>query len=165
LPTLVTGLPITATSPAFPDRTFSGTVSSIDSRVDPITRSITARAILPNPDNVLRPGLLMHIELLKNPRDVVVIPEEALIPSGRENTVLVVDRSTDPPVAQSRRVATGKRRPGEVEIKSGLNAGDWVITHGTLRARSGQPVTIIAVDAGDEPLQRLLSKNEKAPAQ
>ena len=51
-----------------------------------------------------------------------MVPEEALIPSGSENVVLVVDRSTDPPVARRRRVTTGARRPGAVEV---LGHTDW----------------------------------------
>ncbi len=116
LASLKTGLPIIATSHAFAGRQFEGTVASINSRIDPVTRAIVVRAILPNPDRLLKPGLLMQVTLLKNPRDVLVIPEEALIPSGRENRVLVVDQSVLPTLAQHRQVTAGSRRPGEVEI-------------------------------------------------
>lgn len=159
LATLAAGVPIKAVSPAFAARTFQGTVSSIDSRIDPVTRSITVRALLPNPERLLKPGLLMRVELLKNAREVVVIPEEALIPSGRDNAVLVVDRSANPPMARRRAVTTGGRRPGEVEIREGLKAGEFVVIHGTLRAQHGQPVTVIAVDSGDEPLAGLLTQD------
>ena len=107
----------------------------------------------------------MQVTLLKNSRDVVVIPEEALIPSGRDNHVLVVDRSAEPPVAQRRQVSTGGRRPGEVEILDGLESGEFVVVDGTFRARPGQPVTVIAVDSGDEPLARLLSREQKGAGQ
>ncbi len=155
---LNTGLPIVATSPAFTGRQFEGTVASISSRIDPVTRAIVVRAILPNPERLLKPGLLMQVTLLKNPRDVVVIPEEALIPSGRDNHVLVVNRSDQSPLAQRRQVTTGKRRPGEVEIVDGLQPGEFVVVDGTMRARPGQPVTVIAVDSGAEPLARLLNQ-------
>lgn len=158
LATLRKGLPIEAVSPAFPSHPFSGTVSSIDSRIDPVTRSITVRARLPNPDRLLKPGLLMGVELMTNAREALIIPEEALIPAGRENAVLVVDASVDPPVARRRAVIVGGRRPGDVEILEGLVAGDRVVIHGTQRARPGQPVTVIAVDAGNESLESLLSQ-------
>jgi membrane fusion protein (multidrug efflux system) len=161
LASLKTGIPIVATSPAFTGRQFEGTVASINSRIDPVTRAILVRAILPNPERLLKPGLLMQVALLKNPRDALVIPEESLIPSGRDNHVLVVDRSVQPTVAQRRRVSTGGRRPGEVEILDGLASGEFVVVDGTLRARPGQPVTIIAVDAGDEPLARLLNRESE----
>ena len=165
LASLKIGLPMVATSPAFPGQQFEGIVASINSRIDPVTRAIVVRAILSNPKRLLKPGLLMQVTLLKNPRDVLVIPEEALIPSGRENHVLVVDRSAEPPVAQSRQVTTGGRRPGEVEIIDGLEAGEFVVVDGTFRARPGQPVTVIAVDSGDEPLARLLSREQKGAGQ
>ena len=165
LATLASSLPIVATTPAFAGRQFDGMVASIDSRIDPVTRAITVRAILPNPDRLLKPGLLMHVTLLKNPRDVLVIPEEALIPSGRVNHVLVVDRSVDPAVAQRRQVTIGSRRPGEVEIAEGLAVGEFVVVDGTLRARPGQPVTVMAVDDGDEPLAHLLNPDRKGQEQ
>jgi membrane fusion protein (multidrug efflux system) len=56
-------------------------------------------------------------------------------------------------------VSIGNRRPGEVEIVEGLEAGEFVVVDGTLRARPGQPVTITAVDGGDEPLARLLNRD------
>lgn len=165
LATLTRGLKIEAVSPAFPERTFTGTVSGIDSRVDPVTRSIKVRAVLPNPEHLLRPGMFMRVELLKNPRTVLVVPEEALVQSGRESAVWIVNRSLDPPIAQRRQVTLGARRPGEVEIHTGLHAGEFVIVHGTLRAREGKPVEVIAEDAGDESLAQLLAKKKKGSRQ
>ena len=156
LATLVTGLQIEARTPAFPDHTFAGTVSSVDSRINPTTRAIAARAILPNPERLLKPGLLMTISLQKNPREALVVPEEALVPSGGENDVFVVDPAAETPVAKRRRVIIGARRVGEVEIRQGLAAGEFVVIHGTLRARPDQPVAVTAIAQGDVPLQDLL---------
>ena len=72
-----------ARAPAFEDREFEGEIASIGTRIDTATRAVTARAILPNPERILKPGILMTVELFKNPRQTVVIDEEALIPSGR----------------------------------------------------------------------------------
>jgi len=158
LATLRPGLTIEADSPAYPGRKFKGKVASIDSRVDPVTRSITIRAVLSNTKRLLKPGMLMRVVLIKNERQVLVIPEEALVPSGRDNAVFVLDRSATPPVARRQPVTIGSRRPGEVEIIQGLTAGQYVVTHGTLRIRQGQPVTVRAVDAADEPLAQLLKQ-------
>jgi membrane fusion protein (multidrug efflux system) len=156
LGTLRTGLAITARAPAYGEREFSGKVTSIDSRVDPVTRSILVRAVLPNPDRALKPGLLMQVELLKNPRDALVIPETALVPLGQVQYVLVVDETRDN-LVERRQVQTGARRPGEVEIVTGLQAGEKVITHGTLRVQAGQHVRIQAVDDGTRDLQAMLN--------
>lgn len=158
------GLPIVAKARALASRTFKGTVSSLDARIDAATRSITVRALLQNPDRVLKPGLLMTVELLKNPRDAIVIAEEALIPLGRDNYVLIIDKSSGKPIAKRVRVEVGARRPGDVEILSGVSPGDLVVTHGTLRARPGQQVSITAIEKGDEPLDTLLNKKKPGPS-
>jgi len=150
LATLSPGLSIAVRTSAFGDRPFNGTVSGVDSRVDPVTRSIVARALIPNPDGALRPGLLMTVQLLKNPRTSLVVPEEALVPRGRINTVYVVDEEGGG-IVDARQVEIGVRRSGEVEILGGLEVGDKVITHGTARVRPGQRV-IIENWGGDKPL-------------
>ncbi|MDJ0621593.1 MAG: efflux RND transporter periplasmic adaptor subunit [Desulfocapsaceae bacterium] len=158
LDTLRPGVTIEATAPAYGDRKFTGKIASLNSRIDVNTRSILARAIIPNPDGLLRPGMLMSIEMLKNPREVIVIPEEALIPEGVSNFVLIVDRDRDPVITEKREVEIGMRRPGEVEIRSGVSAGEFVVVHGAMRIRPGEPVQVIAVAGGDETLEQLLSR-------
>jgi membrane fusion protein, multidrug efflux system len=150
------GLPVTAKASAFGNEPFSGELRSVGTQVDPVTRSVVARALVPNPDGTLRPGLLMSVELLKNPRQALVIPEGALIPRGRSNTVLVVDEAAGG-TAVRREVAIGARRPGEVEILSGLSEGENVITHGTMSVRPGQTVTIMTVQEYEQPLRDMLS--------
>lgn len=165
LATLKQGTPVEAVSPAFPDRRFKGSVSSIDSRVDPVTRSIVARALIDNSDGLLKPGLLMTVELLKNERDALMIPEEALIPTGKKNVVLLVDETKSPALAEQRSVVIGTRRIGEVEILEGLQPGDKVITHGTLKVRSGQEISIRGMDDQNKPLSELLSDDSSGAAQ
>jgi membrane fusion protein (multidrug efflux system) len=114
---------------------------------------------VPNEERLLKPGLLMKVDLLKNEREVLVIPEEALIPSGRETHVMVVNRSQSPAVADRRKIAVGARRPGQVEVLDGLAAGELVVVHGTLKLRPGQPVRVMAEQVGDEPLVQLLNGN------
>ena len=154
------GLAIEAGTPAYGERVFRGRIDSIDSRIDPATRAIMVRAVLPNDEHLLKPGLLMMVTLMKNPREGLVIPEEALIPAGKTNHVLVVDPKGDLSAAERREVRIGLRRPGEVEIVSGLTVDEYIVIHGTLRVRPGQPVAVIAVAEGDETLSELLSRKE-----
>jgi membrane fusion protein (multidrug efflux system) len=158
LSTLKMGLTVEATAPSYGKQVFNGKVSGISSRIDETTRSLIVRAVLPNPERLLKPGMLMSVELLKNPRKALVIPEEALLPMGSSNYVLVVDPAGEQAVAEKRLVQLGSRRPGEVEIVEGLNAGDFVVIHGALKARPGQPVHIVAVKTGEETLEQLLSQ-------
>ncbi len=165
LASLKRGMPIKARSPAYVDREFEGKVISIGSRIDSVTRSITVRALIENRERLLKPGLLMTAELLKNQRESIVIPEEALIPSGSTNFVLVADTTVSPVQAERREVTIGVRRFGEVEIVQGLEAGELVITHGSMRVRPGQEITILGVDNGKESLKDVLSGNKQGAVQ
>jgi membrane fusion protein (multidrug efflux system) len=153
---------IRARSRVYPGRVFEGTVRTVDSRVDPVTRSITVRATLPNPQRLLKPGMLMQVTVSARPREALVIPEAALMPLGNEQFVLVAEPSGEGHQAARRSIRIGSRRPGEVEVTDGLRKGEWVITHGTLRVRPGQAVTIRAVEHGDETLPELLEQGADA---
>src|SRR5690606_15354080 len=104
LTALRVGLPIVAEARAYNDQRFEGTVASIDSRVDPVTRSITVRALIPNEDRILKPGLLMSVELLKNQREAIVLPEEALVPEADRNFVFVTKEVDGKSVTEKREV-------------------------------------------------------------
>lgn len=156
LAALVPGMPVTAITRAWQGQLFEGRVKSIDSRVDPVTRTVIARALLSNPDHALRPGMLMQVELQSQRREAIIIPEECLVAQGQKQFVYVVDR-TDKKV-ERREVRIGTRRPGEVEIIEGLVVGELVITDGTLKVRPGNKVSIRAKDDGTTKLHQLLKQ-------
>lgn len=137
---LEAGLPIVARSAAYPDRTFEGIVSSVDSRVDPVSRTVTVRALLENDQRLLRAGMFLTVSLLREDIRSLLIPEQAIVPDQSRQFVWVVDENE---TAHFREVNTGRRRPGQVEILSGLEEGERVIIAGTQKARDGQPVTVI----------------------
>ncbi|MBK6599509.1 MAG: efflux RND transporter periplasmic adaptor subunit [Proteobacteria bacterium] len=130
------GLTLTAQSPAFPSRSFEGKIATVDSRVDEATRSVTVRALLPNPDGVLKAGMFLTVQLEQDRRNAVIVPEEALVPETDKQYVFVV---TDA-VANKREVTIGRRTPGSVEIVAGLKAGERVVTEGTQSIRDGVAV-------------------------
>jgi membrane fusion protein, multidrug efflux system len=134
------GLSVTAQSAAWPDLTFSGAVTTIDTRVDPVSRTVTVRALLPNADRRLRPGMFLTVTLLKEDVESLMIPEEALVPERSEQFVLLVGADN---VVERRQVRTGRRRPGEIEILEGLEPGARVITEGTQNVRPGDRVSIL----------------------
>lgn len=136
-------LEILAQCAAYPNETFKGIVRTIDTRVDPVTRTIVVRAEVPNPDGRLRPGMLMSVELIKNRQRSLVIPEEALVPMETKQFVLMVKNGK----AERREVEIGRRRPGAVEVLKGLAEGDQVIVEGTNRAMPGMPVKVLADEA------------------
>jgi membrane fusion protein (multidrug efflux system) len=134
------GLTVNARSAAWPDLVFSGQVISIDTRVDPISRTIIVRALLPNEHARLRPGMFLTVSLLKDDVQALLVPEEAIVPERSKQFVFVVSEDA---VVERREVRTGRRRPGEVEILDGLASGERVITEGTQNVRPGQSVRII----------------------
>lgn len=152
LSALKPGLEITATSNAYPNLNFQGTVASIDSQIDPQTRSIAVRALIPNNDRLLRPGLLMRIDLYKNPRQTLIVPEEAIVPEGRKSFVYTVENSK----AIKKEVTIGTRRPGQVEIIEGLDASMFVIVHGTLNVTDGAQVEVIGEMTDGMSLQEIM---------
>lgn len=156
------GLEIEGTTRAYGERVFRGEVRSIDSRVDPVTRSVTVRAVLPNDDQALKPGMLMQVALLKNPRQSLAVPEQTLLSEGDKHFVLVVDEA-DGNKAVKREVRIGARKPGQVEVVEGLRAGEKVITDGAIKLRPGQPVKVIATDDGERPRSELLKTGAAKP--
>ncbi len=126
---------------AWPGRSFNGKVVSVDSRVDPATRAVTVRALVPNRDSALKPGMFLTVSVAQDRRPALVVPEEALIPEQARQFVYVVEGSK----VAKREVTLGRREPGFVEIASGVAAGDVVVIEGTLKLRDG--VAVRDVDA------------------
>lgn len=147
LTVLAEGMSIEAHSLVYPERVFHGTVASIDTRLDPVSRAVQVRAILPNEDGLLKPGMFMSVDLKRDRGEVVVAPEQAIVPEGASQYVFVVDNG----IAEKRRVELGRRIPGFVAIESGLAAGESVITEGTHKVRDGSAVEVSGQAAASRP--------------
>lgn len=145
---LAPGQAVTALSAAFPGETFEGVLRTIDSRVDPVTRSVMARAELPNPERKLRPGMLLTVDVRRAPRQALVLPELALLQVGRNSFVFRI--GADGSVAQVP-VKAGARERGRVEILEGLAAGDRVVVEGTGKLRPGAKVVEAAAAPAATP--------------
>lgn len=136
LAVLKPGLAVSAKSAAYPEDSFDGAVESVDSRVDPVTRSIRVRARHPNPNGLLRPGMFLTVVVSREPIPGLVLPEQALVPErGRVYVFVVADGRVS-----RRDVVIGRRSPGEVEITSGVTAGERVVIEGTQKIRDGSAV-------------------------
>lgn len=147
------GVEIVARTAAYPDRTFTGTIANVDSRIDPTTRTVRVRAMLPNTDEVLRPGMLLTVEVRSNPREGLAIPEIAILDQADGAFVYRVVAREGGQAAELVRINTGQRAGGMAEVLSGLNAGDRVITEGVQTVRPGQPVQTGAPSADALPLR------------
>jgi membrane fusion protein (multidrug efflux system) len=134
------GRSIDAMSAAYPERSFDGIVASVDSRVDSATRTVMVRANVDNADGLLRPGMLMVVELITPARDVLVIDEISLVQVGSEAFVyrVAADNTAERVVVQP-----GRRSRGRVEIVAGLEAGDRIVSEGVVKLRPGMALTLL----------------------
>ena len=138
------GLSVTARSKAYPDRHFEGKVSVVDSRVDAVSRSVTVRANIPNPDYALKPGMLLTVDLIRKETETLMVPEEAIFMEKDRKFVWMVDAQNG---VNRREITTDRRRPGDVEVLSGLEVGDRVIVQGVNRVREGSSVDVMDVES------------------
>ena len=159
LTALKPNLPIVGYVEAFGDREFKGVIKTINTQIDPVTRTVRVRAILPNDDGVLKPGLLMSITLSKNQRQSLLIPEEALVKRSDKNFVFSVNEKDGALIAQQKEIQLGSRQPGVVEVLSGLDEGERIVSHGVSKIRNGSAVMIRAEENVDAPLKKLLEQN------
>jgi membrane fusion protein (multidrug efflux system) len=143
---LANGVRIVARTAAFPDRTFEGTISQVDSRIDPTTRTVRVRALLPNPGETIRPGMLMTVQVQSNPRQALAVPEIAVLDQIDGAYIYRVRTAEGGASAEQVRVQVGQRSGGMAEILEGVAEGDQVIIEGVQNVRPGQPVRLSGSD-------------------
>jgi membrane fusion protein (multidrug efflux system) len=139
LPSVKLKQKVQASSVAYPGQVFEGVVSHIATRVDPVTRAIQVRALVSNPELLLRPGMLLQMVVEKNVSNSLVVPESALVPIDDDQFVYVISDGK----AVKTKVILGERRPGEVQILNGISAGEQVVTAGTIRLSDGTAVKVV----------------------
>lgn len=148
LPHLKAGLPVRVRVDAFPEKNFEGRIEAIDPRVSSETRNVRVRAVVPNPDEVLRPGFFAQVSVeLPDETNVLELPATAVVYSPYGNSVYVVVEKSGADgakqlVAEQRFVTTGAKRGDLVSILKGIAAGDNVVTAGQMKLRNGAPVVI-----------------------
>jgi membrane fusion protein (multidrug efflux system) len=141
------GQALVATSAAYPQRRFEGTVSTVDARVDAATRAVTVRGDFPNPERLLRPGMLMDVTLSQAERKALLVPEISIVQVGTDSFVYRVKPDGS---VERVEVTVGARRDGQAEIVKGVSAGDRVVVDGTGKLRPGAKVTEAGAAQGSE---------------
>jgi RND family efflux transporter MFP subunit len=118
-----------------------GSMDFVDNRVDPSTGTIVGRALLPNHDLLLSPGMFVRLQLRgSGPYRALLLPDEAIGIDQSERFVWVID---DQGRAQFRKVETGPLQEGLRVIRSGLDARERVVVAGAQRLKSGMEVTAV----------------------
>ncbi|MFZ2754052.1 MAG: efflux RND transporter periplasmic adaptor subunit, partial [Lysobacteraceae bacterium] len=132
------GRRINGRATAYPDRAFDGAVTTIDARLDPATRAVQVRADFANGERLLRPGMLMTVEVPGVERQALLLPEIAVTQIGRDSFVF---RAKPDDSVEQVKVTVAARRGGKVEIADGLATGDRIVVEGTGKLRAGGKIS------------------------
>jgi membrane fusion protein (multidrug efflux system) len=140
LSSVAVGQKVDITVDALPDKMFQGEIYAIDPQVDVNGRALVLRARIPNDDFALRPGLFARVLVKgKQTREVVLVPESAIVPRGGETFVYRIENGK----AMETKVKLGERRGAEVEIVEGVAPNAQLVTAGQLKLRDGISVEVI----------------------
>ncbi|GIU50284.1 efflux RND transporter periplasmic adaptor subunit [Shewanella sp. KT0246] len=137
---LSNGMQVTAQSRAWPSQEFKGEIIAIDSRINQDTLNLRVRVQFVNPDNKLKPGMMMAATLNFPAVSEPVIPVQAIEYSGTKRFVYLVDNNN---VANRTEVILGARIDNEVLITEGLSIGDNVVVQGLVNMRDGVSVDVL----------------------
>ena len=154
---------------ALPGRKFVAVVQAIDPLLDANGRSVAVRGCIDNRQLQLRPGMFARVNAVFGERqDANVVPEEALVPQGQRQFVMLLQPAPGDAEAWTTKrveVKVGVRRPGQVEVMGELQPGDLVVTAGQQRVqRDGTLVRVVDVGGAAGSTQGAGGGNA-APAQ
>ena len=119
------GATATATLSYTPGRTWTGRVTFIAPTVDPMTRTVKVRSEFDNADGALKPDMFGDVVIEQPSRQVVVVPESAVLQTGTRSVVFVVKGEG---MFEPREVSVGTKTDQFYEVRSGLTAGEKVVT-------------------------------------
>lgn len=139
------GQAVSVTSDGVPGKTFAGTVSVINPKVDPNTRNATVRALVPNPDKLLRPGMFVALSVdIGKPAQQVTLPATSITYNSYGSSVFIVKPGPDGSgkVVEQVFVTTGDTRGDQVAVLKGVEANQEIVTGGQLKLKNGAAVAI-----------------------
>ncbi|MFT7456594.1 MAG: membrane fusion protein (multidrug efflux system) [Marinobacter maritimus] len=132
-----TGMLVTATNRAWPETVFNGELIAQDSRINPDTLNLRVRILFNNPDNKLKPGMMMAAEMVFPVINAPVIPVQALEYSGTKRYVYIVNEQGR---VNRQEVLLGARIKNQVLIEKGVEIGDKIVVQGLVNMRDGLKV-------------------------
>lgn len=127
LPFVKVGDDIDAEVPARAGEKFKGTIRSIDSVIDSTTRSVRVRAVLDNPEGILKPEMYVNASLQVDLGENVAVSKEAVFMTGENNIVFI---SVGGGRYEPRQVILGAEADNFYQVKNGLQEGELVVTSG-----------------------------------
>jgi membrane fusion protein, multidrug efflux system len=143
------GQTVSATVDTYPGVAFTGKIASINSKVDTASRNVQARASFANADRRLVPGMYANVQIDKGDATTqITLPQSAITYNPYGDTVYVVqkngtdDKGNPKLTALQRFVQLGETRGDQVAVKSGVTAGEEIVTSGQMKLRNGAPIVI-----------------------
>ena len=126
------GLPIKAKFSGNKNKTYSGKVYAVSSRINAETRSLLTRVIIENENSELIPGSLLEVIINYNERNSLAIPDTSMMVEGSKTYVYKVSKDN---IANKTEIEIGIRSDGFIEIISGLNEGETIVAEGLKKVR------------------------------
>jgi membrane fusion protein (multidrug efflux system) len=136
------GKRIVAHAAPFPGRIFNGTIETVNSRVDTVSRSFKARAIIANEDRALPAGMFVHLTVVLDQKKALSVPEEAIVAEGSRPYIYAIVKDGKQQRVNRRYVSLGQRSFGYVEITDGVAEGEQVVIRGIQKVKDGKAVNI-----------------------
>lgn len=157
------GQKVVVTSDATPNKSFEGTITTIDPAVDINTRNVAVEATVTNPKNELMPGMFGNIEItLGRSSGFITIPQTAISFNPYGDLVYIIKKTgtekngTPILIANQHFVITGETRGEQIKVLKGLNIGDEIVTSGQLKLKNGARVSINnAIEPSNNPAPQL----------
>ncbi|GAB6068934.1 multidrug efflux RND transporter periplasmic adaptor MexH [Thiomicrorhabdus hydrogeniphila] len=143
---LAPGLEVSIESDAFPNKIFSGKISAISPRLESSVRLIQVQAIIPNQNGLLRTNMVVNAKINLPNKVSLIVPNTAVLMLGDREFVYKLTPSKDGLYKATKlEVETGEIGTTNMEILSGLQAGDIVVSQGVMRVNSKAPIKIKAM--------------------
>ena len=140
-PAIRPGQKVGVQTASFPDQIFSGSITAVAPRIDPVTRTAEVRAVVPNPEGKLAPGMLFVVTLELGKHTSINVPEQALMSLGEIQYAFVYKPGQKR--VERRELKLGQRSRGRAEILSGLKVGELLVVDGVLKLVDGVAVQVI----------------------
>ena len=126
------GLPVEVTLSSFKDKTFSGEIDFVSSRINADTRSLLSRIKVKNENLELISGSLLEVKVKFDLRNSLSVPDTSVMIEGDKSYVYKINAEN---IANKTEVKTGLRGDSNIEIISGLTAGDIIVAEGLKKVR------------------------------
>ena len=126
------GLPVEVTLSSFKDKTFSGEIDFVSSRINADTRSLLSRIKVKNENLELISGSLLEVRVKFDLRNSLSVPDTSVMIEGDKSYVYKINAEN---IANKTEVKTGLRGDSNIEIISGLTAGDIIVAEGLKKVR------------------------------